>query len=240
MNSDLAKIITIVYIVITFLIPILYFLIYRLKPIKLDEEGNVIPKDYGKHFAISLLIMVVFILVKIMVSLDVGVFNTVNYYINYDFSSNETKEDIKQTTTKVTSTTTTTTTTTTKVTTTTKPIDGKHYERVSIIEGEQINKGQTTKGFDIVEVNGVTYIDGYLVANKTYFLPEDYVPVDTYKKADVIIFDLKNMINDSKIKSQENLFALEYTEVYYSKSEKMLVELYFICATSLYFIIPHR
>ena len=184
MNSDLAKIITIVYIVITFLIPILYFLIYRLKPIKIDEEGNVIPKDYGKHFAISILIMVVFILVKIMVSLDVGVFNTANYYINYDFSSNETKEDIKQTTTKVTSTTTTTTTTTTKVTTTTKPIDGKHYERVSIIEGEQINKGQTTKGFDIVEVNGVTYIDGYLVANKTYFLPEDYVPVDTYKKAD--------------------------------------------------------
>jgi hypothetical protein len=38
---------------------------------------------------------------------------------------------------------------------------------------------------------------------------------------DEVIFDLKNMINDSKIKSQENLFALEYTEVYYSKSEKM-------------------
>lgn len=36
-----------------------------------------------------------------------------------------------------------------------------------------------------------------------------------------VIFDLKNMINDSKIKSQQNLFALEYTEVYYSKSEKM-------------------
>ena len=38
--------------------------------------------------------------------------------------------------------------------------------------------------FKVEEVNGVTYIDGYLIANKSYYLPETFVPTNTYKEAD--------------------------------------------------------
>lgn len=34
----------------------------------------------------------------------------------------------------------------------------------------------STNGFEIVEKDGLTYVDGILIANKTYSLPEDYSP----------------------------------------------------------------
>ena len=42
---------------------------------------------------------------------------------------------------------------------------------------------KTSKGFTIENKNGVTYIDGYLIVNKTYPLPSDYVPTGTHKAA---------------------------------------------------------
>ena len=38
--------------------------------------------------------------------------------------------------------------------------------------------GVTTKGYQIVEENGLTYINGVLIVNKTYTVPEDYAPGD--------------------------------------------------------------
>ncbi len=43
------------------------------------------------------------------------------------------------------------------------------------------SSGVTTKGFAIETKDGITYVDGYLIVNKTYPLPEDYVPKNTYK-----------------------------------------------------------
>lgn len=40
----------------------------------------------------------------------------------------------------------------------------------------------TSKGFKVEVKNGVTYVDGYMIANKTYPLPADYVPSNTHKK----------------------------------------------------------
>lgn len=40
------------------------------------------------------------------------------------------------------------------------------------------SSGVTTKGFAIEVKDGVTYIDGYLVVNKTYPLPSTYVPTN--------------------------------------------------------------
>ena len=37
--------------------------------------------------------------------------------------------------------------------------------------GNVVSKGTTSKGFKIQEINGATYIDGVLIANKTYALP---------------------------------------------------------------------
>ena len=35
---------------------------------------------------------------------------------------------------------------------------------------------KTSKGYSITEVDGITYVDGVLIANKTYALPADYNP----------------------------------------------------------------
>lgn len=43
------------------------------------------------------------------------------------------------------------------------------------------NTSKTSKGFTIEVKDGITYVDGYLIVNKTYPLPSDYVPIDTYK-----------------------------------------------------------
>ena len=44
--------------------------------------------------------------------------------------------------------------------------------------------GTTAKGYEIRTVNGVTYVAGLLIANKSYSLPEDYVPADGDLTAD--------------------------------------------------------
>lgn len=78
----------------------------------------------------------------------------------------------------------TTTTTTTTTTPTTKHYDIEHpYEKVKEIEGTKKDLGKTSKGYPIYEINGVTYVDGYLIANKSYFLPKDFVPIDTRSTA---------------------------------------------------------
>ena len=69
-----------------------------------------------------------------------------------------------ETTTTTVVTTTTVTTTTAEITTTTAapvppPVDGV-----------------TSKGYSITTVDGITYVDGTLIANKTYALPESYNP----------------------------------------------------------------
>lgn len=38
--------------------------------------------------------------------------------------------------------------------------------------------GVTSKGYEIIEVDGLTYINGVLVVNKTYSVPQDYAPGD--------------------------------------------------------------
>lgn len=43
---------------------------------------------------------------------------------------------------------------------------------------EPVFKGYTSKGYEIIEKGGVTYVDGVLIANKTYALPASYGPGD--------------------------------------------------------------
>ena len=57
----------------------------------------------------------------------------------------------------------------------------------------------TSKGFEGVEINGITYIDGILVANKTYALPESYNPG---KLNSIAYSNATKMLDDSK---KENL-----------------------------------
>ncbi len=56
-------------------------------------------------------------------------------------------------------------------------------------------KGQTKNGYSIYEANGMTYIDGILIANKTYSLPSDFNPA---KLSDECLEAFSNMQRDAK------------------------------------------
>jgi len=45
-----------------------------------------------------------------------------------------------------------------------------------------LNGTKTSKGYTITVKNGITYIDGVMIANKTYALPSSYVPSGTHSK----------------------------------------------------------
>lgn len=75
------------------------------------------------------------------------------------------------------------TSTTSTITSTTKKIDD--------------GKKKTSKGFVIEEVDGVTYVDGYLIANKTYPLPSDYVPKNTHTDAGTQKYCQTCIVNDA-------------------------------------------
>lgn len=182
-SSMLTKTISIVYWIVCFLVPVGYLVIYHNK-MKRKKKC-----DYNRAFGIAFVIFIILFGLKLLLRLNVAIFEYPNCLINNICESEEDDMPVQgknkttsQTTKKSTSTTSSTTSTST--TTTTKKLDEKTYAKVKEIDGEKVSKGKTSKGYDIYEINGITYVDGYLIANKSYFLPEDYAPSDTYTKAD--------------------------------------------------------
>ncbi len=56
--------------------------------------------------------------------------------------------------------------------------DSSEFAPPVVPSGNVVSKGTTSKGFKIQEINGATYIDGVLIANKTYALPQDFIPTN--------------------------------------------------------------
>lgn len=56
--------------------------------------------------------------------------------------------------------------------------DSSEFVPPVVPSGNTVSKGTTSKGFQIREINGATYIDGVLIANKTYALPQDFIPTN--------------------------------------------------------------
>ena len=54
------------------------------------------------------------------------------------------------------------------------PVDSSSYDNLS--DGEYI----TSNGFTLKKENGISYVDGNLIVNKTYSLPESFVPTNPY------------------------------------------------------------
>ena len=73
-------------------------------------------------------------------------------------------------------TTTTTEVKTTKGETTTTTKSNTTYKKINYDLSGATDKGKTSKGYQILEKNGITYIDGYMIANKTYSLPQSFGP----------------------------------------------------------------
>ena len=83
----------------------------------------------------------------------------------------------------------------------------KAYPLLDKIRGEKIDKGTTSKGFKITEINGVTYIDDVMMVNKTYGLPSDYMPVDTVESPEGKTNTCNKCINKIAYKSFSNMQA---------------------------------
>ncbi len=101
---------------------------------------------------------------------------------NTSAKDKSTKENIKEnngetTSTSTTSTATTTTSTTTTSTTTTKTTTTTKKTTTASSE----LTGTTSKGYKIEYRNGAYYIDGILIANKSYPLDKNYIPTGTHK-----------------------------------------------------------
>lgn len=64
---------------------------------------------------------------------------------------------------------------------------------------------RTSKGFKIEEKDGVTYVDGYLLVNKTYPLPQNYVPTNTH--VEVTSDNCKECINEEAYTAYKNMRA---------------------------------
>lgn len=56
--------------------------------------------------------------------------------------------------------------------------DNSQYPAPQLPSGNTVSKGTTSKGFSIQEIDGATYIDGHLIANKTYALPGGFIPTN--------------------------------------------------------------
>ncbi len=154
------KIVMWVFRVLAILLPIVYIILY--------SKSKSKKKNYVKAILIAFIMGVVLFIISMFSSL---------------FILEEKAPDMSKATRK-SSTSSTTTTTTQPTTPTTKQVNIiQNYAKVDEIEGTREDLGYTSKGYPIYKINGVTYVDGYLIANKSYFLPEDYVPKNTQKEA---------------------------------------------------------
>lgn len=192
-QSTMSLIIYFGYLFITILLPILYLMCYKKKKLR--------KKRWKKAFINAFLILL------ILISINVVAYFSKNPKLNCYFNNicevsetnNKDKEDDK-----TTITTTTTTTTTTKVTTTKAP---RKYESIPEPSGEKKIIGKTTKGYDIYTIDGVTYINGFLIANKSYPLPESFVPKNTKVTPTDLTKVCNNCINILAYKAFEDMKA---------------------------------
>ena len=147
--------IELIYIACAAIIPILYLI--RFAAYKSRKK-----KKYGRAFLIALIIYLVTIFIGFAIKLA------------FDNNTNKKENDVTTTTTIKTTeaTTTTTTVTTTKKTT---QASSFNYDKILAPTGGEVI-GTTSKGYEIRVVDGLYYIGGYLIANKTYDLPKTYNP----------------------------------------------------------------
>ncbi len=169
--SLFSQIVRISYFIICIGVPIIYLIIFKCYKSK--------RKDYKKAFAYAILMFLLLFSPKV-IAYATG--NTCfNCYLNGKCVIDE-KENDKMENNNIDKTTTQSTTTT-KVTTSTKPKvtnTAFEYKKLSEPSGVKEIVGKSSKGYDIYTIDGVTYVDGFLIVNKTYALPKGFEPVNTH------------------------------------------------------------
>ena len=148
------KIVNIVSLILWIVYTIIYFILF----LRSKKKKN----NISKFFKLSILLIVIVSFVNIIVIIN---------------GSDAKMEETTTTTTTIndSSTSKKTTEVTTKEETTTKESSGT-FKKLSYDLSEAEDKGTTSKGYSIKEKDGITYIDGYMIANKTYSLPSSFNP----------------------------------------------------------------
>ena len=199
-NSVISEFTSITYLILCFVIPIIYYLYYRNK------------RKKNKNYVVCLVTMIIIFLVLLSPKVIVKYFfkdNCINCIINNVCKEDNVKDD------EIISTTTTTTTkeidrvisssttTTSKTTTTTKKVsnDNMTFGMVKEIDGERKDVGASSKGYTIYTIDGVTYVDGYMIVNKTYTVDASFVPKDTYKPSEGKTNTCNDCINNTVYKA---------------------------------------
>ena len=148
------KIVNIIGLVLWIIYTISYFLILsRAK----NKENKV-----SKYFKVSIFLIVVLAFINIILILNES-----------DAKPNDTKST---TSSREVKSEKTSETTTMKETTITTKQSNSTFKKLNYDLGDATDKGKTSKGYSIQEKDGVTYIDGFMIANKTYGLPETFNP----------------------------------------------------------------
>ena len=142
------------------LIPLVYLVIYVIRENK-KRKGT---RKYLYGLVVAIIITLILLVINLIVT---------------NLLPENRKEDNNSVTTTTTTaaevTTTTENTTKTTESTTKSNNNSYNYEKILTPDGgEKI--GTTSKGYEVKKVNGLYYVGGYLIANKTYSLPEDYDP----------------------------------------------------------------
>lgn len=198
-SSVISEFTTITYLVLCFAIPIIYYLCYRNKRKK--------DKNYVVCFIKMVIIFLVLFVPKIIVKnffKDECINCIINNMCKEDNVKNENEKILTTTTTTpVDRVTSTITTSTTSKTTTTKKTTGDNvtYGMVKEIDGERKDVGVSSKGYTIYTIDGVTYVDGYMIVNKTYTVSSDFVPKDTYKPSEGKTNTCNDCINNTVYKA---------------------------------------
>lgn len=76
------------------------------------------------------------------------------------------------------------------------PVRNGNYDPIEIPNGEKELIGTTKKGYEIYKINGSIYIEGILIANKTYKLANNYVPSNTYTSSEGVTGLCNTCINN--------------------------------------------
>ena len=74
---------------------------------------------------------------------------------------------------------------------------------INIDKNDKAIPNEDDKKIDIEQIDGVTYVNGILIVNKTFPLPENYVPTNTYKDATGLSYCSECINKDAYEKYQE-------------------------------------
>ena len=153
-----------IYNIVILCLWIIYTIVYFMMFLKTKKKK----RKSIKYFKVVLFLLIITVFIN-----GIGIISSKTKG-NTNNTTTTTTSSVSEETSEVT-TMEETTTVTTKSTTTKSQSNGT-YKKISYDLSGAIDKGKTSKGYSIQEKNGITYIDGYMIANKTYGLPESFNP----------------------------------------------------------------